>query len=89
MFVYYVCTQLTRSVFGELITIDLVKDGSNKVVAMENRSDYCAAYVDYIFNSSIGSQFEAFRKGFLKVCDGKVLVSFSVPKFESNFIKEL
>ncbi|XP_064386075.1 probable E3 ubiquitin-protein ligase HERC4 isoform X2 [Halichondria panicea] len=64
---------ITRSVFGELLTINLVKDGANKLVTMETRDEYCAAFVDYTFNASVKAQFDAFKEGFMKVCDGKVL----------------
>ena len=67
--------QITKSFFGELLIIDLVKNGANKVVTIDNRLEYCAAYIDYIFNSSVEPQFDAFKAGFMKVCDGKVLVS--------------
>ncbi len=71
-------SQITRSVFGELLTINLVKDGANKLVTMETRDEYCAAFVDYTFNASVKAQFDAFKEGFMKVCDGKVLVSLCV-----------
>ncbi len=64
--------------FGELLTIDLVKDGANKLVTMDTRAEYCAAFVDYTFNSSVKAQFDAFKEGFMKVCDGKVLVRLCV-----------
>ncbi len=45
-----------------------------ELVTMDTRAEYCAAFVDYTFNSSVKAQFDAFKEGFMKVCDGKVLV---------------
>ena len=39
------------------------------------REEYVNAYIDYIFNTSVTDQFDAFNDGFHKVCGGRVLVS--------------
>lgn len=33
-------------------------------------------YIDYIFNESVKKQFDAFSRGFMKVCGGRVLQLF-------------
>jgi len=40
------------------------------------RHEFVDAYVDFIFNTSVSEQFEAFSRGFLKVCGGRILVCF-------------
>ena len=37
---------------------------------------YVNAYIDYMINSSVEKQFQAFADGFFKVCDGRVLNYF-------------
>ena len=62
------------------------------------RKEYLDMYINYIFNESIEKQFTAFNDGFLKVCDSKVLVSWShlqvttphdILHFVDNFCIEL
>ena len=62
--------------FGEIRTIDLIPDGSNVTVNEKNREKYVESYIDYVFNKSVSHQFEAFSKGFLKVCGGQILQLF-------------
>lgn len=66
----------TREVFGEITNVDLIENGANIPVTSENRSQYIHAYLDYVFNRSIKSQFECFSKGFLRVCGGEVMNLF-------------
>ncbi|XP_065835558.1 probable E3 ubiquitin-protein ligase HERC4 [Oscarella lobularis] len=60
--------QITRSSFGELLTFDLIPDGSRKSVTKENRDEYVAYYVDFMLNKVIENQFKAFSRGFWRVC---------------------
>ena len=62
--------------FGEVRTVELVPNGANIAVTAKNRNEYVQAYLDYIFNKSAQSQFEAFSKGFHKVCGGNILQLF-------------
>ena len=41
------------------------------------REKYVEAYIDHVLNKSVGKQFRAFSEGFLRVCGGRVLVSFN------------
>ena len=54
---------------------ELVTNGNLRMVTKDNREQYCQRYMDYFMKSSIQKQFEAFQEGFLRVCEGKVLVS--------------
>jgi E3 ubiquitin-protein ligase HERC4 len=40
------------------------------------RQEYVDLYVDFILNKSIAKHFDAFNKGFHKVCGGRVLRLF-------------
>lgn len=59
-------------------TIDLIPDGSKVKVTKGNCRDYVKAYLQYVFHDSVKNQFEAFHRGFMKVCNGRVIVSVSV-----------
>ena len=76
----YTCTvcvhlQLTRSSFGEVVTVPLIAGGSSVAVTRENRMEYVRAYVQYVLDEAVKEPFMAFDEGFRRVCDGKVLVS--------------
>lgn len=67
---------ITRDHFDTTSCIELVENGQNIPITRENRNQYVSAYLDYVFNRSIRSQFECFKKGFLRVCGGEVLNLF-------------
>ena len=67
--------QLTRSSFGEVVTVPLVPSGSAVPVTLDNRAEYVQAYVRYVLDVAVNDPFMAFDEGFRRVCDGKVLVS--------------
>ncbi|MGH0152370.1 UNVERIFIED_CONTAM: hypothetical protein FKN15_058286 [Acipenser sinensis] len=50
------------------------------------RQDFVNAYVDYVFNTSVGPLFEAFYEGFHKVCGGKVLQLFQPNELQAMVI---
>ena len=60
----------TLTPLGKRGTVDLVPNGSNIPVTSENRVEFVEKYVDYIFNTSIESSFNAFQEGLLSVLDG-------------------
>lgn len=77
---------ITVDQFGEPITHELCPNGENIDVTNENCDDYIAAYVNFILNTSIRRQFEAFARGFhlpirassyhyLSPCELDILVS--------------
>lgn len=67
---------VTRESFGEMKKIELIPNGSDIPVTLENKKEFVDLYVDYVFNKSIESKFDGFYKGFMKVCGGKVLELF-------------
>ena len=42
--------------------IDLIPGGRDIAVNYDNRKDYVETYIDYIFNISVKTKFENFRK---------------------------
>lgn len=58
--------------YGEKKTVELVPGGSYIYVTQENKKEYIDKYLDWLFNSSIGPLFEAFRKGFYKLYNGEM-----------------
>ncbi|XP_040567809.1 probable E3 ubiquitin-protein ligase HERC4 isoform X2 [Lepeophtheirus salmonis] len=67
---------LTEEVFGVNRVVELKPNGENIDVTLENRQEYINLYVDYILNKSVATQYDAFHKGFHKVCGGRVLDLF-------------
>ncbi|XP_078383332.1 putative E3 ubiquitin-protein ligase HERC4 isoform X2 [Oculina patagonica] len=68
--------QIVREKYGVLEYIDLIPDGANTAVTLENRQQYVDVYMDYYLNKSVEKQFDAFSIGFHRVCGGKVLEFF-------------
>eukprot|EP00913_Durusdinium_trenchii_P007967 g7473.t1 len=50
--------------FGAVQEAELKEGGKDIEVTFENREEYVRRYCDYIFNTSVERQFNAFRKGF-------------------------
>ena len=61
--------------FGEVSSVDLIPNGSNIKVTKERCHEYVKTYLQYLYHDSVKEQFEAFKRGFMKVCYGKVIVS--------------
>lgn len=74
--VFCVSFEINRDVWGEMVTVELKPNGSSIPVTQENKHEYVSLYIDYVFNKSVESQYDAFHTGFMKVCDGRVLQLF-------------
>jgi len=68
--------------FGEPVSIPLKEGGSEEFVTPQNVTEYIQLYLEWMLDSSISSQFQAFRKGFLKVCGGRALSMFIPQELE-------
>jgi len=68
--------QITANYFGSMQVYELKSGGADIPVTLENRKEYVELYVNYLLESSVTVQFEAFKKGFLSVCDGNALKLF-------------
>ncbi|KAJ3220646.1 putative E3 ubiquitin-protein ligase [Clydaea vesicula] len=68
--------------FGETVTVPFVPNGHLIPVTHENKIEYVNLYVNYIFNTSVHDQFEAFKSGFYHVCGGNPLSLFRAEEIE-------
>ncbi|NXD67972.1 HERC4 ligase, partial [Eolophus roseicapillus] len=82
------CLNFTITVenFGTTEIKELVPNGADVPVVKQNRQDFVDAYVNYIFNKSVASLFDAFHAGFHKVCGGKVLQLFQPSELQAMVI---
>jgi len=67
---------ISESQFGEVVDKPLKPGGEDISVNNENKSEYVRLYIEYVLGSSCEAQFDAFKKGFLKVVSGRVLQLF-------------
>jgi len=52
--------------FGEKLTEDLIENGSEINVTLENKEDYIDRYIDFLMNQSVEKYFKSFKHGFDK-----------------------
>ena len=69
----------TAEAFGAMTLTELVPNGENTPVTNDNRGEYTSLYADFLLVKSVQSQFDAFQKGFLLLCDGPAF-SLLTPK---------
>ena len=62
-----------QNIFGEFINIELKENGSDISVTRENCNEYVDLCMKYYLETSIASSFDAFKRGFQKLCRGQVL----------------
>ncbi|KAL7752939.1 hypothetical protein RI367_001389 [Sorochytrium milnesiophthora] len=65
--------EISVDVYGHVKTVPLVAGGENVAVTNANRHEYVKLYVDYVVNKSVARQFDAFKRGFQRVCGGFAL----------------
>uniref|UniRef100_A0A8C6VII4 HECT and RLD domain containing E3 ubiquitin protein ligase 4 n=1 Tax=Naja naja TaxID=35670 RepID=A0A8C6VII4_NAJNA len=82
------CLNFTITVenFGATEVKELIPNGADISVVKQNRQEFVDAYVDYIFNKSVASLYNAFHEGFHKVCGGKVLQLFEPNELQAMVI---
>ncbi|KAI4815497.1 hypothetical protein KUCAC02_005639 [Chaenocephalus aceratus] len=69
---------------GETAELDPKETG--KLVTASNRKEFVDAYVNYAFNKSVEGAFEAFKKGFFKVCDIDVVEFFQPEELQAVMV---
>ncbi|XP_060525182.1 probable E3 ubiquitin-protein ligase HERC4 isoform X2 [Cylas formicarius] len=74
--VFCLSFDVSRDVWGEVVTVELKPGGSQIPVNQENKHEYVQLYIDYVLNKSVEQQYRAFHTGFMKVCDGRVIKLF-------------
>uniref|UniRef100_A0A4X2LDV3 HECT and RLD domain containing E3 ubiquitin protein ligase 4 n=1 Tax=Vombatus ursinus TaxID=29139 RepID=A0A4X2LDV3_VOMUR len=78
--------KITVENFGTTEVKELIPNGADTTVSKQNRQEFVDAYVNYIFNKSVASLFDAFHEGFHKVCGGKVLELFHPNELQAMVI---
>jgi ubiquitin-protein ligase E3 A len=68
--------------FGEMKVDELKPGGANIHLTNDNRQEYVDLYVKYLLDTSIASQFSAFKQGFQMVCDSRLMRIFSPEELE-------
>ncbi|KAF9942873.1 hypothetical protein BGZ67_009967 [Mortierella alpina] len=58
---------------GQVTTIPLVPGGQDLPVTNANREEYVQAYIEHYVHTHIRQEFEAFQRGFEKICSGPAL----------------
>lgn len=71
-----------QNIFGEFINIELKENGSDISVTRENCNEYVDLCMKYYLETSIASSFDAFKRGFQKLCRGRVLKLFQPIELE-------
>uniref|UniRef100_A0A3Q1F320 Probable E3 ubiquitin-protein ligase HERC6 n=1 Tax=Acanthochromis polyacanthus TaxID=80966 RepID=A0A3Q1F320_9TELE len=66
--------------------VDLVPNEPGKLVTGSNKKEYVAAFIDYVFNKSVEGPFEAFKRGFFKVCDIDVVEFFQPEELQGVMV---
>jgi len=67
---------ISQSSFGEVVEVPLKPGGEEIAVTSDNKNEYVKLYTEYVLFKSCEAQFDAFKKGFLKVVSGRVLQLF-------------
>ncbi|KAF9374316.1 putative E3 ubiquitin-protein ligase HTD2, partial [Mortierella sp. AD011] len=65
--------EISYEYLGQVTTLPLKPGGQDIPVTNENREEYVRAYMDHYIHKHIQQEFEAFRKGFEKICGGEAL----------------
>ena len=74
--------EVTRSSFGELVTEELKEGGAETSVTNDNREEFVHLWIDYMLCKSVAEPFNAFARGFRKVCDSKIFEWFHPDEIE-------
>ncbi len=71
-----------KSMFGEIINTELKPGGADIDVSNENREEFVQLYVKHLLVDSVLKQYDAFRRGFQRVCDSKPFTFFRADELE-------
>ena len=64
--------EVSYEAFGEVKTVALKEGGADVAVSSANRAEYVQLYVEWYLERSVKTQFDAFRRGLVRVCGGEV-----------------
>lgn len=68
--------QVSHEVDFEVTNHDLIPDGASVAVTAANRDDFVREYIDFLLVQRIAPQFDAFARGFYRVCDRSMMNMF-------------
>jgi ubiquitin-protein ligase E3 A len=75
--VFSLSFEATYEVFGDPVSVELIPDGKNVAVTLENKFEYVASYVNWFVNTSVSKSFAEFSRGFHTVLSGPAITLFS------------
>eukprot|EP00092_Neocalanus_flemingeri_P033110 GFUD01036005.1.p1 GENE.GFUD01036005.1~~GFUD01036005.1.p1 ORF type:complete len:1046 (+),score=311.60 GFUD01036005.1:157-3294(+) len=67
---------ISENSFGNVVEVPLKTGGDDIAVTSDNKNEYVKLYIEYVLSKSCEAQFDAFKKGFLKVVSSRVLQLF-------------
>ena len=65
--------------FGNKLQYELVEGGKDILVTDQNKTNFASLYVKWLLHTGVHSQFESFKRGFLRIC-GEGLVKLLRPE---------
>lgn len=71
-----------EDLFGGITTVDLKEGGGDVPVTGENCDEFVKLCVEFFLDKSVARPFDAFAKGFLRVCGGPILKKFQPEELE-------
>ena len=57
-----------------MVNVDLIPNGSKMEVNKDNKEEYVNKYVQYLTGTSVERQYQAFKRGFMTIAGGPVLL---------------
>ena len=66
-----------KNIFNEIITQELIPNGSLISLTNENKYQYISLYQDFLLNKSIAKQFNAFANGYKLLCSNNAFDIFN------------
>ncbi|XP_059179233.1 probable E3 ubiquitin-protein ligase HECTD2 isoform X2 [Physella acuta] len=75
--------EVVQTLPGETRTLPLKPGGENIPVTNDNRKEYVQLYTEWVINTSIYSQFQAFYHGFHSVCASNALIMLRPEEVET------
>lgn len=65
--------QVSVESFGHVFTYDLKPNGAEIQLTKDNRIEFVELYTKFILDVSVKKQFEAFKEGFMLVCQDSAI----------------
>ena len=75
--------EISQECYGSIKVTPLKPGGSEIPVTQENKAEFVELYISYVLHVSVHKQFDAFKKGFEKVCGGTLISLFHAQELQS------